>query len=395
VRNLWLDPSFLWDTYRPNGIERAEMEQNIIQIGLEKLLLDEENPRLPESVKRDQLSMIDYIAVSTAIEELMRAIGENGYFLGEPLIAVPHDDGIHFIVVEGNRRLTALKLLQDPANCSNPGTKMREIADRAEHKPTSAPLVLQNTRADVLPYLGFRHITGVTPWEPLAKARYIEQLFNNTNNSLPSKDRYEEVARAIGSRRDHMKRNLNALAVYKVMKDEDFYGIDKLDDQSIKFSVLSTALADDKIGNFIGIAVKDEKGDFQSQDPIVNPRVLNKNAIQELSKWLFEKDKKGKTRVGESRNLRLLSSVIDNPKAIAAFRANAPLKIAHQMTSDSTFDFVELLYTAEGKITEAASMVATVAYTDDGIDTARRIRENIKLIGDTLKTKKSDHNDDF
>jgi hypothetical protein len=371
------------------------MADGIIQLELGRLLLDEENPRLLESVDRKQSSMIDYIADSTSIEELMQAIGENGYFLGEPLIAVPHDDGHHFIIVEGNRRLTALKLLQDPANCSNPGQKMRDIAAAAKYKPTVVPVVVQPTRADVLPYLGFRHIVGVKQWEPLAKARYIEQLFDGTDKTLTPRERYERVARAIGSRRDHIKRNLDALAVYKIMKFEDFYEIDGLNDESIKFSVLSTALADDKIGYFTGISGEDGNGGIDAQDPIIQPQVLKKHEIKELTKWLFEKDEKGKTRVGESRNLRYLAAVVDNPKAIAAFRANAPLKIAFQMTSDSTFDFVELLYTAEGKITEAASMVATVAYTDDGIDTARRIRENIKLIGDTLRAKKQVNNDDF
>jgi hypothetical protein len=370
------------------------MADGIKQLGLDQLLLDEANPRLPESIQRDQRALIDYIADTTSIEELMRAIGENDYFPGEPLIAVPHKDGQHFVIVEGNRRLTALKLLQNPENCSNPGSKMREIASSARYKPTFVPVVIQPTRDAVLPYLGFRHITGVKQWEPLAKARYIEQLFNSTTTTLPVKSRYEEVARAIGSRRDYIRRNLDALAVYKEMRDKDFYEIEGLNDQAIKFSVLSTALADDKIGSFVGISIKSQEGDFNTQDPIINPASLKKREIEELTKWLFEKDKQGKTKVGESRNLRYLGAVIDHPKALAAFRASSPLKIAFQMTSDSTLDFVELLYTAEGSITEAASMVATVTYTIEGIETTRRIRENIKLIGNTLIAKRQPDDDD-
>jgi hypothetical protein len=372
------------------------MKDEITFVDLQFLLLDHDNPRLPESVQRSQQSMIDYIAETTSIEELMQAIGENDYFPGEPLIAVPDEnDKSRFVVVEGNRRLTALKLLHDPQACSNPGARIREISTNAKYRPVNIPVVIRVNRAEVLPYLGFRHITGVKQWEPLAKARYIEQLFELTNNQNEPRTRYGEVARAIGSRRDHIKRNLDALAVYKKIRDQDFYNIEGLGDESIKFSVLSTALADDRIGAFVGISAKEEDDSYQSNDPILHPTVLKSSEVGELTRWLFEKDSKGKTKVGESRNLRYLAAVVDNPKAITAFRSNAPLKIAYQLTVDNTQDFVELLFNAESALTEAASMVATVAYTEDGYETAKRILENVKLIGRELKSKNRPDEDEF
>lgn len=363
---------------------------------LDSLLLDEENPRLPESVSRTQQSMLDYIADTTAIEELMGAIAENDYFPGEPIIVVPHTNlRDKFTVVEGNRRYTALRLLQDPAACSHPGSRIREIAATAAYKPTRIPVVVKTTREEVLPYLGFRHITGVKQWEPLAKARYIEQLFLSTDRTLPPRDRYGEVARAIGSRRDHIKRNLDALAVYKEIKAEDFYDIEDLNDESIKFSVLSTALADDRIGAFAGLSKVDEDGNYIAEDPIVNPKCLNADEIEELTKWLYEKDSKGKTRVGESRNLRYLAAVVDTPRALAAFRGGSPLKIVYQLTSDLGQDFIELLYQAESALSEAASMVATVPFDDDALQVARRVSENIKLIGRELQEKRKATEDEF
>lgn len=372
------------------------MTDTIKNVTLEQLLLDPENPRLPESVARDQQSMLDYIAETTAIEELMEAIAENDFFLGEPVIVVPSkDENGKFIVVEGNRRLTAVKLLQDPSNCSSPGERMRSISEAAKHKPKELPVVERGARGEVLPYLGFRHITGVKQWESLAKARYMEQLFLLTDTRNSAGVRYAEVASAIGSRRDHIKRNLDALAVYKVIKDNDFYELDKLNDQSIKFAVLSTAIADERIGYFVGTQRQEDDGDYVSTDPIVNPSSLNKTNISELTKWLYEKDKKGKTRVGESRNLRELSAVIANSGALKAFRAGSPLNIAYQLTSDITADFIELLYQAEGALTEASSMVATVQYEDDAYQAARRILENIKLIGRELKEKNRQEQDEF
>ena len=304
-------------------------EIDIKYVAVSQLLLDEENPRLPVSVDRDQQSMLDYIAETTAIEELMDAIAENNFFPGEPLIVVKHKtEKDAYTVVEGNRRLTALKLLQDPANCSKPGVRMREIANKAKHKPTSVPIVECPNREGVLPYLGFRHITGIKQWEPLAKARYIEQLFELTNKNVDPKTRYSAVARAIGSRREHIKRNLDALSVYKIINENEFFGIEGLNEESIKFAVLSTAVADNRIGGFVGVSKKDTDGDFKSQDPIVKREALKDKEIAELTHWLYKKDEKGKTKVGESRNLRFLAAVVDSPRALEAFRRGSPLKIA-------------------------------------------------------------------
>ena len=370
-------------------------ESDIKYVAVSQLLLDEENPRLPSSVVRDQQSMLDYIADTTAIEELMDAIAENDFFPGEPLIVVRHKKKDTYTVVEGNRRLTALKLLQDPANCSKPGVRMREIANAAKHTPIDVPIVECPSREGVLPYLGFRHITGIKQWEPLAKARYIEQLFELTNKNTDPKTRYSEVARAIGSRQDHIKRNLDALSVYNVIEGKDFYEIDGLTEESIKFAVLSTAVADNRIGSFVGVSKKDTDGDFKSQDPIVKREALKDKEIAELTRWLYEKKEKGKTRVGESRNLRELSAVVDNPRALEAFRRGSPLKIAYQQTADLITDFLGLLYQSEGSLADAASMVATVGYDEDAYNVARRILENIRLIGRELKEKRNADEDSF
>lgn len=366
--------------------------EDIAFIDLNDLLLDPANPRLPESVPRDQQSMLDHISETTSIEELMVAIAENDFFPGEPVIVVPYDEQKgKFVVVEGNRRLTAVKLLLNPGAATNPSSRIRDISTNAKHRPSTLPTIKRQTRGEILPYLGFRHITGVKQWEPLAKARYIEQLFQLMYREGDNpRNRYSTVASAIGSRREHIKRNLDALAVYKVLRKNDFYDIEGLDDESLKFAVLSTALADERIGAFTGVAQKvpGKVNQYEPTDPIIDPSKLNENEVEELTRWLFERDPKGKTVVGESRNLRMLSAVVDSPRALNALRGGSPLKVAYQYTSDLTKDFSELLYEAEALVKEAASMVATIEYEEDSYQVARSIFENIKMIGRELKDKR-------
>ena len=99
--------------------------------------------------------------------------------------------------------------------------------------------------------------------------------------------------------------------------------------------------------------------------------------------------------MGESRNLRELSAVVDNPRALEAFRRGSPLKIAYQQTSDLIKDFLELLYQSEASLAEATSMVATIAYDENAYNVAHRIQEHIRLIGRELKEKRNSNEDSF
>ena len=62
--------------------------ESISFLRVDDLKLDPENPRLPESLPRNPKSIIDHIATSTSIEDLMNAIAENDFFPGEPLVVV-------------------------------------------------------------------------------------------------------------------------------------------------------------------------------------------------------------------------------------------------------------------------------------------------------------------
>jgi len=367
----------------------------MLEIG--RLALDSANPRLPEAVERDEPSMMAFIAESTAIEDLMQAIGQNGFFEGEPVVAVR--EGGEYVIVEGNRRLTAVRLLNNPYVIEKPSARIVSISNDAQYKPAAIPVIVRETRAEVLPYLGFRHITGVKQWEPLAKARYIEQIFNSTDNSLPPDARYAQVAKTIGSRKDHIRRNLDALAVYRHIKENDFFNIPDLSERTIRFAVLSTAIADERIGAYVGASeaansAANEDEDFIPTNPIIEPGALKKQHIKELAEWLYKTDEKGATRVGESRNLRQLSAVVSTPKALEAFKSGSTLSYAYRITKGASEELKELLYEAENVLTRAVGFVANVSYDMELYEIAKQLREKIVLIGKTLKDKQIS-SDDF
>lgn len=361
---------------------------------IDDLLLDPENPRLPSSVDRtSERKIIEYIANETDIESLMASIANNDFFPGEPIIIVPAEGILgKFHVVEGNRRLTAVKLLNDPSLLEQSNMFISNIVAKALFKPNELPVVIHETRDEVLPYLGFRHISGVKEWEPLAKARYIKQLFDRTNHADQPTDRYYKVGQQVGSNRGYVKRALDALAAYEVIEKNEFYEIPDLGENSIKYAVLTTAIADEQIGKFLGFS---EGDDNEPTNPILNPNSINKENLKDLVHWLYEKvpgarDKKSKARVPESRSIRELSCVVSNPRALNAFKDGATLQTSYQMTEGVRDEFAELIYNADAIISEAMSLVTSVEFDQDLLNVVRRIYKNSLLVGKALREKEDD-----
>ena len=84
-----------------------------------RLRLDPENPRLATSVKRPtQQELIADLLEHEEVMDLVRDIARQGYFPNESLVAIR--DGANTIVIEGNRRLAALKLLLNPSSPPTP-----------------------------------------------------------------------------------------------------------------------------------------------------------------------------------------------------------------------------------------------------------------------------------
>src|SRR5262245_24532995 len=75
------------------------------------LRLDPENPRLALETGATQLAILKAMYANEALDELALSFARNGYFWEEPLVIVPASERSKFVVVEGNRRLAALKLL--------------------------------------------------------------------------------------------------------------------------------------------------------------------------------------------------------------------------------------------------------------------------------------------
>jgi hypothetical protein len=139
------------------------MMRDIRVIPLDKIKLDQENVRFGNDVAQNQREAIKLmLSAPEDAKKLLRLaehIAEHGLDPTELQLVTPDDDG-NFIVLEGNRRLTALKLLQRPDLCpSDRGYKgfLKAHNSLANGVPESLQCSVVATRVDGDMWIELKH----------------------------------------------------------------------------------------------------------------------------------------------------------------------------------------------------------------------------------------------
>ncbi|WP_163358249.1 hypothetical protein [Dysgonomonas sp. 25] len=347
-----------------------------------ELALDPENPRIPASKHNmDERDIIDYMLLEAATLELMQAIGENDFFRGEQLLVVP--DGNKYKVLEGNRRLTSIKLLNEPELASVKKASVKEIYDTAKFHPQHIPCLIFNSEEEIRKYLGFRHITGIKPWGLTEKSRYLYQLYKDQFQGDDSIDvAVKDLAKKIGSRKDYVKRVIVAYEIYQIVEDEGFYRIKDLDDTTFYVGYIVDSLSRSHISAFLNV-------DMSSNNPLKD---INKANLKELIFWFFKKNDQDKTRIkGKSGDLNKLNAILENTIASSAFREGKDLESAYELTDNIESRFFTSIQNSLNSLEQADSLVHKVTdfYGELEADLVqiRKLTSKIKQSKDELLNK--------
>ena len=207
---------------------------------LADLFLDSRNPRLGLhnlSQRITQEEVLDLMK-DWALEELAVSLLENGYWPQEALIAVHEPLGKKqvLVVVGGNRRLAALKMIHRTASGEETSSKWKDIlkgySKEAIDRLDQIPYIPKESRQSVAAYLGFRHVTGIKEWDPAEKAQFIAYLIED------EKLTYEEVRRRIGSKTPAVRQNYISYRLLLQMENERLNGEVDIEKVEQRFSVL-------------------------------------------------------------------------------------------------------------------------------------------------------------
>ena len=155
------------------------------EIALDKLLLDVDNPRFGGSKGAvEQEEILKQIISQYGIDDLLGSIAKNGYFEAEPIICRPDQNG-NYVVIEGNRRLSACLIITKDSrakhhqNKSNNFNNMWEKSGSPRIDPI--PCIVFDDKDRVFAYLGVRHISSAKEWDSYAKAAWLHSAINEHN----------------------------------------------------------------------------------------------------------------------------------------------------------------------------------------------------------------------
>lgn len=150
---------------------------------INSLVLDPQNVRLEieeaSITKIDQGSIANDLFLNENAMQILQSIVENGWFADETPIIVK--EGGKSIVLEGNRRIAALKALQNPALIPTKSGKIQALADTVIPLKSVGVLVAPS-REDALLLLANKHTQPTRrPWKPLRQGYfYYSQLSKTT-----------------------------------------------------------------------------------------------------------------------------------------------------------------------------------------------------------------------
>ena len=359
-----------------------DIKPQFLDISLSDLKTDSFNPRMPKSFhgKSDE-DIINYLLLESSLVELMQAIGENGFFPGEQLLVVQDEDE-KYTVIEGNRRLTAVRLLNDPTLAKVQTKKVNKVYNETQHKPKSIPCLVFPARDEILKYLGYRHITGIHTWKLLEKARYIsglrEKLFFDEGIDSASR----KIAKMIGSRMDYVRRLLVGFDMYKFIEDQNFFEIRNLNDTTFHFNYIADSLTRTNVTKFLGINFKNA----------VPNEYQNAENIKTWTKWLFEKNDENQTRLkGTSGDLTRLNEILGNKKALEAFNNGYSLSRAYHLTDDMSNLFYSSLQKSLSYLEQADDFVHRVErFHPSAIDDLRSLAKLARKIKNTVEDFEDD-----
>lgn len=311
---------------------------------VQDLHFDPTNPRLGRRVVSSKLTQEEILDAMTdwSLDELATSFIESGFWPQEALIVVKEKLGRSnkLIVVEGNRRLAALKLLKNAVDGKPFSARWEELVRGAKITQKffeEIPVIEVKDRSEVSAYLGFRHVSGIKEWKPAEKAEYIAKLIEGEGLS------YEQVRRKIGSKAPVVRQHYIA---YRLLLQMDAQAEIAMDYVEVKFSVLYLSLRTAGVQSYLGLNLLAEPATARKPVKTKNiPRLVN------YARWLFGTDKVPPL-FSDSRSVDQFGRVLESEEAVQYLERtpNPRFDVAKRKSGASQADVVSYVNSASDSI---------------------------------------------
>lgn len=157
-----------------------------LSLSVANLRLDKSNPRIPSYViTRTTKDILNYLFESEKIDRLAEKIVDKGFISHDPIYAVKEGD--NYVIVEGNRRVSALKCLLDPSLA--PSTIKKRKMDILKNRMGTdliekIDVIVAPSRRDVENVLFELHAEGKLQWNRQQKNKFIAGIGIDGGDSI-------------------------------------------------------------------------------------------------------------------------------------------------------------------------------------------------------------------
>ena len=368
------------------------------KVPVEQLRLDPENPRLAgESRSMTDEAIVARLYRAAELDELLQSITANGYMDIEPLVVMSDPDSRNdkLLVLEGNRRLAALRLLREPALAgrvaSSEGLRITipqlDGSLRATLNQVSVYPVASRERAR--PFIGFKHINGPAKWDAYAKARFAAEWYREEQSEGID---LADIAKAIGDRHNTIKRMVSAIYVLEQAERRRLFDLEDRYTRRFNFSHLYTALSRSQYMDYLGLGAA-----WARHDP--EPDQVPPDKLEELRKvlvWIYGSKKDGTAPVVRSQNpdIKRLGEVIVHAQGLHVLETTSNLDAAHASTEPVDSWFTASLIRARDNMRDAAGSLRAYDGRDQSLlDIAEDIKETAEVVHGRMIKKRREAGD--
>lgn len=348
---------------------------------IDDLYLDPKNPRLGRAAHSESLSQdaVYDLMRDWSLEELATSFLESGFWPHEAVLCAKEEiDGQErLVVIEGNRRIAALKRLKKAFDGIERSRQWTELVDGTKEPKKlfdEVPYIALTKRGDVDAFLGFRHVTGIKEWAPPEKAQFIAKLIDEGGLD------YRQVMRKIGSKTPVVERNYIAYCILTQMETVEDLSVREVED---RFSVLFLSLRSRHVQKFLGLEKKFGIDPKNVKPPIGDDYIDN---LKEYSLWLFG-DKETPPVVKDSRDVDRFATVLASVEGLQYLRTvrSPSLEKAYVIAGGDQEEIYELVSTAAYNLQEALSSIHLYKSDERLIAISKRLVANADQIKKTLE----------
>ena len=332
------------------------------------LHLDLSNPRVTEADFESEEDVLDYLIDHVDVDELIQSILSSGWLDYEPLIVLEGDN----VVLEGNRRLAALRILSDRDLRQKLKIDLPTEPD-LEALPQSIRVHYVKSRSEARDFIGFKHINGPFKWDALAKAKYAAEWLDEGAD-------IKQVSRRLGDNHNTVVRLVNG---WRVLWQSYDVGFDRSETTrpSFPFSHLYTALARPNVRRYLQLPEGDNSEVF-FKDPVPVGKTDN---LKHLMSWLYGQKNEPAVIKSQNPDLNHLVKVLGNKTARTMLEAKRDLSAAYGEVEDKTLRFSHTLMLTIAQAEDALKLVGNYDGRADLMSAGDNLRRTVLSLHGAMK----------